>query len=186
MGRSFCCPLSVDIEGDTLHVWTDQALIPATLISSVSNDNGNPVLQWCSVPCEFTGTDEEITFTPDTSLGYVAVLVYEDGCEASDLYIVTDTSITESVNEYFNQINFSVFPQPAFSQITINADLAASNAVNVELFNIKGQLVFSQQFQANQKLQITIETSELPSGNYLLRLKSGSEILGMKKIVISR
>ncbi len=188
MGRSFCCPLSVDIEGDTLHIFTDDPIVPVTLAAGVSNDNGNPVLQWCSVPCQFTGTEDEITFTPDTSLGYVAVMVYEDGCESSDLYIVTDTNHTAGIFERFQGIDFSVYPQPASTQITVSAELPENSAkqITVELFNIKGQQIFAQQFSANKKFQATIETTEFPSGNYSLELKSENEILGAKKIIITR
>ena len=188
MGRSFCCPLSVDIEGDTLHIFTDDPIVPVTLAAGVSNDNGNPVLQWCSVPCQFTGIEDEITFTPDTSLGYVAVMVYEDGCESSDLYIVTDTNHTAGVFERFQGIDFSVYPQPASTQITVSADLSENSGkqITIELFNIKGQQILAQQFSANKKFQASIETTEFPAGNYLLELKSSNEIIGAKKIIITR
>ena len=188
MGRSFCCPLSVDIEGDTLHIFTDDPIVPVTLAAGVSNDNGNPVLQWCSVPCQFTGIEDEITFTPDTSLGYVAVMVYEDGCESSDLYIVTDTNHTAGVFERFQGIDFSVYPQPASTQITVSAELPESSGkrITLELFNIKGQQILAQQFSANKKFQASIETTEFPAGNYLLELKSSNEIIGAKKIIITR
>ncbi len=187
MDRSFCCPLSVDIEGDTLWVFTDDPIVPVTLTAGIANDNGNSVLQWCSMPCEFSGTDEEITFTPDTSLSYVVAMTYEDGCESSDLYIVTDTNHTAGVFEQFRGIDFSVYPQPAKTQITISADLSdfSGQSVMIELFNIKGQRIFVQQFPANKIFLATIETTEFPAGNYLLRLKSGNEIRGAKKILIA-
>ncbi len=190
MGRSFCCPLKVDVQpGDTLFHWYDQAGIEVTLNAAVTNDSGNANIQWCSIPCQFTGTGNSITFQEaDTNLRFVVAMAYEGGCEASDLYIVTDTAMWEAIHEYNYSVDFSVYPQPANSQITVSADLKQNSGkpVTVELFNIRGQTVFVQQFPANQKLQISIETSDFPSGNYLLRLKSGNEILGAKKIIVSR
>ncbi len=190
MNRSFCCPLSVDIEGDTLFHWTDQAPVSATLAAGIANDNGSATLQWCTIPCfPFTDNGDEITLTPDTNLKHVMAIAFEGGCEASDLYIVTDTAfVPESINEYEKLIDFLVYPQPASREITISAELPVNSGkqLRIELFNIKGQSVFAQHFSANKKLKTTIETIEFPSGNYLLRLKSENEVLGTKKIIITR
>lgn len=189
-GRSFCCPMKVDVQpGDTLFHWYDQVPVDVTLTSALTNDNGNAIIQWCSIPCQFSGTGNSITFQEaDTNLRYVVAMAYEGGCESSDLYIVSDTAMWESIHEYSYSVDFSVYPQPANSQITISADLKQNSvkAITVELYNIKGQTVFVQQFPTNQKLQVSIETNDFPSGNYLLRLKSGNEILGAKKIIVSR
>lgn len=188
--RSFCCPLDVDIEGDTLHVWTDQPLAETTLAAGIINDNGNATWQWCAIPCfPFTDNGDEITLIPDTNLSYITLIVYEDGCEASDLYIVTDTSVVpQSVYEQLNRIDFSVYPQPANSQLNISADLAefTRQPIVVEIFNIKGQQIFAQQFSANKNFRASIETDEILSGNYLLRIKSGNQILGAKNFLITR
>lgn len=188
-GRSFCCPLTVDIEGDTLWVWTDQPPVSATLVAGVTNDNGNAQLQWCSLPCDFTGSADEITFLPDTSLKYIAAMVYEDGCEASDLYIVTDTMFTpQSIHEYQNKIEFSVYPQPASSQITLSAESIEyeGDELFIELYNIKGQIILNKQIATSTSIKTTIDVSSLPAGNYILRIRSVDEIMGMKKVVVAR
>jgi len=189
-GRSFCCPLNVDVQpGDTLFHWYDQPPVSVTLTASITNDNGNANLHWCSIPCQFTGTGNEITFQEaDTNLRYVVATVDEGGCESSDLYIVTDTAQWEAINEYNYTVDFAVFPQPASAEINISAQLpqGTGTSVSIEMFNIKGQKVFEQQVYVNQKLQARIETAKFPVGNYLLRLRKGNEILGAKKIILAQ
>lgn len=99
---------------------------------------------------------------------------------------VVSPSVDVSENDFENII--SIYPQPANSQFTINAELTenVNPTLAIEVFSAIGQKVFERQFSANQKFQETISVSELSAGNYLLQLKSGNEILGAKKIVVAR
>lgn len=79
-----------------------------------------------------------------------------------------------SVDDVNNASNISIYPNPNTGSFTITADVvsANSNAVPVEIYNAVGQLVYRDAIQpANNKLNKTIQLSELPNGVYHLHLK---------------
>ncbi len=83
-----------------------------------------------------------------------------------------------SVQDFISN-KFNVFPNPASNVVTIN------NAENitieqVEVFDISGKTVKTQQFNNENQVQLNIE--ELASGSYLLHIKT-NEGTAMKKLV---
>ncbi len=129
----------------------------------------------------FTGTAD---FDPSAGVQNITSFGQEDIFINSVQVAAPAVGISENSSE--NRI--SVFPQPASTQITVRAELTENKTgpLIVELFSVKGERVFAQQFQVNQKFQSTISVSEFPAGNYLLQLKSGNKIFDTKKIVVVR
>ncbi len=141
----------------------------------------NPANNQLYVTGFFTGTAD---FDPGVGILNISTIGQED------IFInsVQVASPSVGVSENSSENIICVYPQPANSQIHINADFTefSFQSTTLELFDINGQQVFAQQFAANKKFRTQIETTEFPSGNYLLRLKSENEILGSKKIIITR
>lgn len=73
---------------------------------------------------------------------------------------------------------FSVFPNPATDQITIQADFAFSK---VEIFNLGGASVFSAKIPEKHEFKFNVN---LPNGVYALKI-SNNATFGIKKIVIN-
>lgn len=187
--QSFCCPLNVDITpGDTL-LYLPNAPVPATLNAVVTNDAGNASVQWCTMPCSVTSNTNSMTVTADSTLKYVAATVSEGNCLSADLHIVYDsTQLPNSVKE-MDEINFSVYPQPASSLLNVVADLSSykNKSGNIELRNVLGQKVYEQSFYVvNQQLKTTIDVNALQPGNYLLSISMGAIKTGAKRIVVTR
>lgn len=78
------------------------------------------------------------------------------------------------------------YPNPFNPATTIVYNIPYSNHVTLEVYNILGQrikkLVDELQYEGNYK--ITFDASELPSGVYIYRLKSGSYTASKKMLIL--
>lgn len=74
----------------------------------------------------------------------------------------------------FDQINFSVYPNPAKANVNVDLNLKSSANVNVSIFSTTGQLVQSQEEGklAGGAHKINVNTSNLASGSYMLMINA--------------
>ncbi len=107
-----------------------------------------------------------------------------NGAFQRDLLEEEIVSTKKPVAEHF--INLTVFPNPASNQTTIQYQMKESGKVNAELVDLKGRMVKTL-FNENQNIgnqEFTFEVSDLPSGNYFLRMNSGNKIQVEKIAVV--
>ena len=86
---------------------------------------------------------------------------------ANETYPVTDVSghsAVVNVTEQLNSIDVSVYPNPA--QDWLHIELPTNDSGNYQLTNISGQMVVNGPISG----EASIQTSELPSGVYLLQV----------------
>ncbi len=188
--KEFCCPLNVDITpGDTL-LYLPNAPVATTLTAVVTNDLGNPSVQWCTIPCQNSGTGSALTVTGDSTLKYVAATVSEGNCLSADLHIVYDS--TQLVSTAISQpevFAFSVYPQPASSLLNVRADLSAYKNKNgvIELTDVIGRKVYTQPFYTTGgMLNTVVDVNGLPVGNYLLSIVLDRNKVGSKRVMMAR
>lgn len=144
---------------------------------------------------------EEYNFTGTWEVSY--------GSEYGYQYTTTNTPFEVITNEYdFNTSNFepsermvynfgsfptaistqsiqslSAFPNPVLDQLTIRADLVQSDKLTIEVLNIAGQVVYSENVMANAGFSQHIVSFEgFDQGVYLVRL-SGSYASKILRIV---
>ncbi len=70
-----------------------------------------------------------------------------------------------------------IFPNPMSNQGSVQFDLGVSANVTIRIFSITGQLVktiSNQRVEYGRERIITFDTSDLPSGTYLLQLTAGN------------
>mgnify|MGYP000918129621 CR=1 FL=1 len=189
-GKSFCCPLNVDVTpGDTLLYTVDNPQ-PATLTAVVTNDNGNASIQWCTLPCSVTSNTSSITVTADSTMKYIAATASEGNCLSADLHIVYDSAawVALKVSEP-EELHFSIYPQPASSLLQIAADLSYYKIKNgsIEITDIQGARVYKQPFIATGgHLQTTADVSSLPAGNYVLNILLNEKRIAGKRILVTK
>ncbi len=96
-------------------------------------------------------------------------------------YIEKDDS--EISNEYLLYQNY---PNPFNPATTIVYNIPYSNHVTLEVYNILGQRIkkLVDEFQHEGNYKITFDASELPTGVYIYRLKSGSYIESKKMLIL--
>ncbi len=191
--RSFCCPLEVEVTtGDTVYYGDNTP--PFTLNAEVSGDNGNPEVRWCEIPCT-NGSDQwDITVQPDSTLDFVTVISYESGCQDGHLVVVADSALLvqpppNGIGELSDAVSMSIFPQPASSLFTVQADMSdyKGSDTSIDIIGIDGQLVLSKAFIASgNTLNMSIDANTLASGTYFILLKANGELIGAKKVMIAK
>lgn len=128
-----------------------------------------------------------IYVSPNGNVG-TAILKYtfrdiNSGSEASvyTKWIITYiTSIEE--NELANQ--FSIFPNPAVDNVTINFDQALNfNRQSVEIYNILGEKVNELNIGQGEQI-VELNTSNLNSGIYFVNIMVDGVRAGSKKLIV--
>ena len=94
-----------------------------------------------------------------------------EGCVGEQICIdvaVIPTNIGEE-----EQVNISIFPNPASTSFTISADDRFINTT-YRLFDSQGKLVLQGTISANTTL---VQTNDFSSGNYTLSISNGKQIV---------
>jgi hypothetical protein len=99
----------------------------------------------------------------------------------SSTYNISDPGLISSVAENTTEINFSVYPNPASSHITVQSMVSGQSLV-VSIYNTTGQLILNSTFDIRNS---TFDISSLSSGVYYLHLQT-NEGVGVKKFEVVR
>ena len=87
-----------------------------------------------------------------------------------------------SVDEQDFDANISLFPNPAQNQMNISLGGQSSTAVEVRVFNIRGQEVIAPQQMRGTSLSVDI--SALSSGMYLVQLQdTDTGVISTKRLI---
>ncbi|MCC6459656.1 MAG: T9SS type A sorting domain-containing protein, partial [Saprospiraceae bacterium] len=81
--------------------------------------------------------------------------------------------------------SFSLGPNPAQDAVWFSLSLAKPSEIRIEVLNLLGQVLETQQQSSGTTLNRTLDVSGYPEGNYLLRLTAGEESVSAR-IVIQR
>lgn len=109
---------------------------------------------------------------------YTVYITDAYGCSASS--VATVACIT-GINEADNDgVNFSMYPNPATSNIIIETAINKRNTV--QLTNLLGEIIYSIQASANK---INIDVGILPKGIYVVQIRDAlNNISGRQRLVI--
>jgi exo beta-1,2-glucooligosaccharide sophorohydrolase (non-reducing end) len=95
---------------------------------------------------------------------------------------------TESVtNELSEKTNLSVVPNPVTTSGTIRVNLSEPMEVSLLLYNVSGQIMetlIDHQMMIDRHVSLNFDTSLLPAGLYILKLK-GNNINQIQKLIIN-
>ena len=83
-----------------------------------------------------------------------------------------------------NELGINVLPNPTTGVVNVQFSKPILENMDAMLFSINGILLENQQVQVGNNA-VKFDLTELPSGVYLLQLKSGSGVL-TKKIVLEK
>ena len=142
---------------------------------------------------------KHITYLPDNSYAIDKYVVYEGpwilnkrnigALSFHDFPIhafVNDTAITREVKQESSRISLSCSPNPCSSKISISYKLMQEGYVEINLIDLlgKSQLLIPKRYRSIGEYQETINLLDVQSGDYFLKLTSGSENLTQKLKVI--
>ena len=101
------------------------------------------------------------------------------GCEASDVRSLG--IITDAEGALENTTKF--YPNPVDEDVLVISHSVPGEILEVEVFSVKGNLVYQKTIQADQETILNVTT--WPNGIYQIRVKTDNEIL-TRKIVVAR
>jgi hypothetical protein len=85
----------------------------------------------------------------------------------------------------FDKANyFQLVPNPASSEVNIDLHLSKAMNARIGVVNAVGQVIFSQTIEQAEKQRITLNTSDLANGIYLINLMTEKGMI-TKKLVVS-
>lgn len=73
-------------------------------------------------------------------------------------------------------------PNPFSNTLEVNLAQPAAEQVQLQLFNLSGQVLVEQQFEARNQTQFSLPTSGLPTGLYFLRIEADGEVQTLKVV----
>ena len=100
-----------------------------------------------------------------------------------DHFFVRDSPV--GIEDVTNSLNISIYPNPSTDYFTVSLseemqeELSVAD-VQIELYNVTGQLVQSQKIETSETV---IQRNDLYSGIYFLRLMSNGITLGQQKVI---
>ena len=99
-------------------------------------------------------------------------------------YYIDDVSVVDvtGVQDYDYKNQISIYPSPASDFVNVNYSNKNNTELTLNIYNLIGGLVKSEQLQDNQK-QINVE--DLNNGVYLVEIKS-KDWTGKQKLIIQR
>ncbi len=113
-------------------------------------------------PDNSTSTDEDPSFDFQANGDYEVQLI-ATGCGKSDTITETITIAGLDIDEHV--LNFNFYPNPVKSTLTVYSNSPALDFL-IEIYNMQGQLV-----KTTENIS-TVDVSELPAGEYALKLTS--------------
>ena len=135
-----------------------------------------------------SGPAPDLGEVPDTYLGELESLknwigIRLDWLDENIAGLCTSTGLIE----YNTITELKIYPNPAVDELLVNFSLAASSMVSIRMHNQIGSEVMSQEYglQNEGQHQFKIDTAELSTGLYHLKIEVGTEVL-TKKINVLR
>ncbi|MCB0651477.1 MAG: T9SS type A sorting domain-containing protein, partial [Saprospiraceae bacterium] len=151
-------------------------MVPIAIDNSVTQVDGTLTANATGLTYQWTlcdGTEisgeTNASFTP-TVTGDYAVVVTDGNCSSTSECITVMVNGTTSLNA----VDLSFYPNPVQDELTIDFEKTVSD-VKVRVFNINGQLMFTQDFPETELIRLDMST--LIPGTYMLDLTVKGESL---------
>ena len=130
----------------------------------------------------FWSTGSTAQTITDIATGTYGVTVTDaNGCSQTATDVVGDKAAT-AISAVSNDLTFSLYPNPARTQVFVQFDQAGNAATTLSVRNILGQTIISQLISVSQT---ELDLNALANGVYLVELRHG-EKSAVKQLVITR
>ena len=161
---------------DSLMITEFPAPVPVITVASAVLSTGTfASYQWYFEGAAISGATSD-SHTPDADGEYTVVVTSDDGCEGEASYTVNFTSIAGLENN-----KFSVYPNPASGTVFVSAQ-APGEAI-VRIYNIAGEIVYSETMWASKSNPASIDTEEFTSGLYIIEITQNNNAQSQKLII---
>ncbi len=108
--------------------------------------------------------------------------LFDDDNEALN-NLISNSNHAENILQLFSDANFSVYPNPASTQLTLDYELANVEQAHFELLDVTGRIMLTMSLSPNTT-STSINISKLTRGVYLYRYVVNNSALHTGKIVL--
>tara|TARA_R110002126_G_scaffold291172_1_gene450691 strand:+ start:23767 stop:27027 length:3261 start_codon:yes stop_codon:yes gene_type:complete len=174
--------LCITINGNSIYeqCFTVIVIEPDVLSVSTSGKSSNTKKVTVSLA---GGQSYYVTLNNETTITSASEIELELNQGTNKLSVKTNKDCQGEYNKtiIFNSEPF-VYPNPIKNNtISINSFEFSENEIPVEIYNLKGQLLFSKSYNSATN-QLKIDVSNMPNGIYILKIISKEEIFNYKII----
>jgi len=156
-----------------------------------------PLLGWVDpstfgTQIPFTGLDTTLAYAFINDVEKVSIMTVNVDENTGDVisvnYKVDPSDITSVEDDLNSSIAFiNAYPNPAINKIDVEISLKESGNYTIDIYNILGMKLISENIFVNGKTIATVDISQLNKGNYLYSISSNrGEILATKRLSIIR
>jgi hypothetical protein len=160
-------------------------------VTQPENGNNNGAITFLDVsggviPYDFSWLYNGAPFSDEADITdlapgeYTLIILDENDCELQETFILDNINAVASVEPTYE---LAFFPNPVSDWLTIEMDGNSAMEMNVGLYSLAGQLVYSQAYPKATQRQERIDISVYPSGVYWLRIQLDGQI-EVHKVVI--
>jgi subtilisin family serine protease len=143
------------------------------IVALILQANPNLTAAQVKTILETTATvDQNTGAVPNNSYGYGKVNAYNAVLMALQY---------AGINALNKGNNLTVYPNPFDCELNIVLPVI-SNSAKIEIFSLDGKLVKSSHLDPQQSTDLTIQTSDLEKGIYILKFTNGGEIFILKLV----
>jgi hypothetical protein len=90
-------------------------------------------------------------------------------------------NVATGFKDHFDDpVSLSVFPNPFQDMLSISLDGGVQGPIDLKLYSLHGGLVFSERYSGYEN--ITLSTGHLPTGIYVLQLRTGNSIQSIRMV----
>ncbi|MFH0865551.1 MAG: C10 family peptidase [Bacteroidota bacterium] len=115
--------------------------------------------------------------------GQMKVIFLSNSSVTDDGFSASYTSTPVGVEEYGTLKDLNIYPNPANNMLHISFGITDGNNASVQLFDLKGQLVFNESIQSGTLFNKNVDITTFAKGVYNLRIITSGETVN-KKVVI--
>lgn len=136
-----------------------------------NNVNGSGQIGFLTVPISSTavvGSDLIINFTD-------VRLISKDGTEITDYNVINDTLKIVAPNSIGSTSAFAgidVYPNPMTNELSVNIPQDLNQDVVITINDMQGNVIIRNSFNREMNHVYKLNTSSLPSGNYMLQINT--------------
>jgi len=159
--------------------------VTGTVTNATSGNNGAVNITTAGGTGSYSYAWSNSATTEDVSnLGagtYTVTVTDQNNCTVSASYTIISTGI----NGLDLVSKFTVFPNPASSVVNVQMTLTDNTDVRIELLDLNGRVMLSENAGNVKQLNYQLNTSAVPNGVYILHVV-GSKLNAKKQLTITK
>ena len=120
--------------------------------------------------------------------GLIEKGAYLGSCVSESLTKTGKGELPGENNKLGSESSLSVYPNPASGIVSISFTTIVTSKTKLELYDMSGKLIknlYAGVLDKNSQQKIELQTKDLPSGIYVVRLQTGNKIVSQNKLVVT-